>query len=88
MTATEPLYSTDAYLRTFEATILEVDADGHRVALNRTAFYPGGGGQPNDEGGLRWHEAEVPVTSARSEGPLIWHTLPDDAPLPYTGAEV
>ena len=88
MTATEPLYSTDAYLRTFEAAILDVDAEGHRVALNRTAFYPGGGGQPNDEGALRWHEAEVPITAVRSEGPLIWHTVAADSPLPDPGAEV
>ncbi|MPZ71640.1 MAG: alanyl-tRNA editing protein [Nitriliruptorales bacterium] len=88
MTATEPLYSTDAYLKTFEAAVVDVDPDRRRVALNRTAFYPGGGGQPNDEGLLRWHDAVSRVTAVRSEGPLIWHTLPAEAALPDPGAEV
>jgi misacylated tRNA(Ala) deacylase len=86
--ATDPLYSTDAYLQTFEARIVEVDADGRRVALDRTAFYPGGGGQPNDEGQLRWHDGSALVTAVRSEGPLIWHALAADAPIPDPGAEV
>ena len=45
---TELLYYNDAYTQEFDATITGVD--GKRVALDRTAFYPGGGGQPNDEG--------------------------------------
>ena len=86
--ATDPLYSTDAYLQTFEAKIVDVDVEGRRVALDRTAFYPGGGGQPNDEGLLRWHDGSAAVTAVRSEGPLIWHSLPDDAALPEPDAEV
>ncbi len=46
------LFATDAYLRTFDAAVVEVDRDGGRVALARTAFYPGGGGQPHDLGTL------------------------------------
>jgi len=40
---TELLYQTNSYLREFEATVTEVGELG--VALDRTAFYPGGGGQ-------------------------------------------
>lgn len=83
--STQPLYSTDAYLRTFEATVSAVDADGRRVALDRTAFYPGGGGQPHDTGTLRWDGGPAEVDSARSEGPLIWHTLAAEADLPDPG---
>jgi len=47
---TEALYHSDAYLKEFDAVVTAVE--GHAVALDRTAFYPGGGGQPNDEGTL------------------------------------
>ena len=45
---TDLLYQTDSYLREFNATVVAVDAAAGRVALDRTAFYPGGGGQPGD----------------------------------------
>lgn len=88
MTATDPLYSTDAYLKTFEAGVVEVDVEGNRVALSRTAFYPGGGGQPHDLGVLRWDGGEADVAAVRTEGPLIWHTLAADAALPDPATEV
>ena len=88
MAATEQLYSTDAYLKTFEAAVLEVDAEGGRIALNRTAFYPGGGGQPHDLGVVRWHDAEVAVSAVKTEGPLIWHTLADPEALPSPATEL
>ena len=83
--ATDPLFSTDAYLKTFEATAVEVDPVGHRVALDRTAFYPGGGGQPHDVGQLQWSDGLAPVTSVKTEGALIWHILPSGAALPDPG---
>ena len=46
----------DAYLKEFEATVLEEAGGG--VALDRTAFYPGGGGQPPDTGTLTSGERE------------------------------
>ena len=46
--AARELFAVDAYLREFEARVEEVDAAGHRVLLARTAFYPGGGGQPHE----------------------------------------
>ena len=73
---TELLYLRDAYLRTFEATVVDVDPEGRRVALDRTAFYPTGGGQPHDTGTL----AGRAVTSVRKEGPVVWHTLDGDLP--------
>jgi misacylated tRNA(Ala) deacylase len=48
---TELLYQSDSYLREFEATVVEVVEDG--VVLDRTAFYPQGGGQQSDQGVLR-----------------------------------
>src|SRR4029453_1927108 len=50
--STELLYLTDAYQRSARAEVTHVD--GTRVALDRTVFYPTGGGQPYDTGTLTW----------------------------------
>jgi misacylated tRNA(Ala) deacylase len=81
---TELLYLRDAELRDFDATVVAVDEDGRRVALDRTAFYPTGGGQPHDTGVL----AGLPVTAVRKEGDDAWHTLGGDGPLPAVGDTV
>lgn len=47
---TELLYQMDSYSREFSAAITATDPEQHGVYLDRTAFYPGGGGQPNDTG--------------------------------------
>jgi misacylated tRNA(Ala) deacylase len=72
---TDELFSTDAYLRTFEAAIIAVQSRPARIALNRTAFYPGGGGQPHDTGQVVWHGGEAVVARVSREGDLIWHWL-------------
>jgi misacylated tRNA(Ala) deacylase len=72
---TELLYQTDSYLREFAAMVVTVDAQGSRVALDRTAFYPGGGGQPHDLGSLTYGGRTVAVTKVAKEGDLVWHTL-------------
>jgi len=78
--ATELLYLRDAYQREFEATVLAARDD--RVALDRTAFYPTGGGQPHDTGTL----AGTRVLDVRKEGDLVWHRL--DGPVPAEGEQV
>jgi misacylated tRNA(Ala) deacylase len=84
----EELYSTDAYLRTFEAAVSDVDAEQHRVALNRTAFYPGGGGQPHDLGELVWDDGRAAVVKVGKDQGRIWHWLDPDAGLPDPRGEV
>ncbi len=61
-----------------------VDTGGRRVALDRTVFYPTGGGQPHDIGTL----ADLPVTDVRKEGDDVWHTLAGDGALPAPGTSV
>jgi misacylated tRNA(Ala) deacylase len=85
---TDLLYLRDAYLRTFDATVLDVQEG--RIALDRTAFYPTGGGQPCDTGVLAgWR-----VTDVRKEGDYVWHTVTradgqdDGEPLPVPGDSV
>jgi misacylated tRNA(Ala) deacylase len=81
---TQALYHTDAYLQEFDALVTLVD--GSAVALDRSAFYPGGGGQPNDLGLLMAGEHSWPVTLVRKAGADIWHEL--DGPPPAVGAGV
>jgi misacylated tRNA(Ala) deacylase len=83
---TELLYYADAYCRTFAATVTAVDNDGDqmRIALDRTAFYPGGGGQPNDQGWLDFDGQRVQVTKVSKEGEQIWHSLEIEIPALIT----
>jgi misacylated tRNA(Ala) deacylase len=69
---TDLLYLRDAYLTEFDATVVALD--GQRVALDRTAFYPTGGGQPHDTGTLGGRA----VTDVRKEGEHVWHTVEGD----------
>jgi len=80
----ELLYQTDSYLREFEATVVALE--GAQVALDRTAFYPGGGGQPSDRGELFWDEGQARVLKAKKRGDLVWHKL--DADPPPVGTKV
>jgi misacylated tRNA(Ala) deacylase len=81
------LFATDAYRRSFDSTVLQVDREQNRVALGRTVFYPGGGGQPADLGTLDWGSGAVPVTKVKRDGGLIWHWLDTPEP-PDLGTEV
>jgi len=82
--STELLYLHDAYLQVFTATVVEVD--GNRARLDRTAFYPTGGGQPHDTGTLAGDAGEAQVTEVVKQGPDAWHTL--EGPVPVVGAVV
>ncbi len=90
---TELLYQLDAYLKDFDATVTEVNADV--VALDRTAFYPGGGGQPHDFGTLEVDGQTWQVVKVKKEGDKVWHTLsltptslPQGDGTPAVGARV
>ena len=75
---TELLYNEDAYLREFDATVVEAAEGG--VVLDRTAFYPGGGGQPADTGVLRAGGAEYRVKSVSRSGGSLVHRTQGGAP--------
>jgi misacylated tRNA(Ala) deacylase len=82
---TELLYLNDAYQTSARA---EVTAAGDgRVVLDRTVFYPTGGGQPYDTGTLRWDGGEARVTEVRKEGGDVWHTVEGDVPPVGTAVE-
>ena len=84
---TDLLYLRDAYMRTFDAAVVAVEGD--RVSLDRTAFYPTGGGQPHDRGTLGGRA----VVDVRKIGDTVWHALDGDgdgdgAPAPGPGTQV
>jgi misacylated tRNA(Ala) deacylase len=82
------LYQTDSYLQTFAATVTGTDEAIHGLILDRTAFYPGGGGQPADRGTITVGETVHPMPRIqRVDGQLV-HLLEGNAPLPGVGAEV
>ena len=82
---TELLYQTDSYLRTSNA-IAVGHGEGNTVTLDRTALYPGGGGQPFDTGTLTWEGGAARVVRGAKVGADAMYTL--DGPLPPVGVAV
>ena len=81
---TELLYQTDSYCKEFTATVTKVDTEQNGVYLERTAFYPGGGGQPYDTGELIAGDKTYTVKQVK-RGNL--HIIAGDE-LPEVGTEV
>lgn len=84
---TELLYQTDSYLKSFTARVTYVDDEGHGIALDATAFYPGGGGQPADSGVLQINGMDYPVTRAKKVGDQVFHYVSSELPLPKLDAQ-
>ncbi len=85
---TQLLYHEDSYLKEFEATISAVDEDNHGLILNRTAFFPGGGGQLPDRGTLTVEGITYPLKRAKNIAGQIVHLLEDNVSLPAVGETV
>lgn len=85
----EQLCYTDAYARTIEARVLGVDAtDGPVVILDRTVFYPGGGGQPADRGALlRSADGRTWTvrTARKADGEIVHELETSTGDLPAVG---
>lgn len=78
---TTPLYLDESERQTFEATVVDTTADA--VLLDRTAFYPKGGGQPHDTGELESADESWTVTDVTGRGE-IWHSLTGETPAVET----
>lgn len=83
---THRLELTDQTLREWDATVLASDPEDG-IVLDRSAFYPGGGGQPPDEGVLLWTGVRTRIVGARSRDDLWLIPDPQD-PLPPVGTAV
>jgi len=83
----EELFRQDAYLKEAEATVTALEERG--VRLDRSIFYPTGGGQPGDTGSLRWDGGEARIVDAvKADGADVLHVLPPDAPRPAVGTKL
>ncbi|MFH1409301.1 MAG: alanyl-tRNA editing protein AlaXM [Nanoarchaeota archaeon] len=69
----EPLYFQDSYLKEFSAKVIA--CEGNKIALDQSAFYPTGGGQPHDEGSLIMKERSFTVVDTRKEGGKTIHEI-------------
>ena len=82
---TERLDLADATLREWDAVVLDVDPEG--IVLDRSAFYPGGGGQPPDHGVLLWGGVQTRIVGSRRGDDL--RLVPQEGdPVPPPGTPV
>ncbi|HMC71675.1 MAG TPA: alanine--tRNA ligase-related protein, partial [Mycobacteriales bacterium] len=77
---------TDATLREWDATVLASGEDG--IVLDRSAFFPGGGGQPPDEGVLLWGGVETRIVGARKTTDEVYLQAAQGDPVPPPGTSV
>ena len=83
---TELIYQTDSYLKEFSAVVVSTDPQNRAVILDRSAFYPGGGGQPCDFGTLEADGIRYPVEKVKKQGDDVLHFLGGTEPLPALGS--
>ncbi|MCL4187443.1 MAG: alanyl-tRNA editing protein [Rhodobacteraceae bacterium] len=85
---TEPLFRADPYLAAAAAQVLAHTADGGLI-LDRTVFYPQGGGQPGDSGAVDWEGGHLDIaTAVKGEGAAVALVPVAGAELPPVGATV
>jgi misacylated tRNA(Ala) deacylase len=75
---TEELAGRDAYLRETEASVVDVLDEG--IVLDRTVFYPRGGGQPGDTGVLAWAGGSVQITDTVKRSGMVLHVTDGEPP--------
>ncbi|MGB7116932.1 MAG: alanyl-tRNA editing protein [Anaerolineales bacterium] len=80
------LYQTDSYLISFDASVTAIDEENRAIALDQTAFYPGGGGQPFDSGTLSIENIVYPVKRAKKVSEDVFHFIASEDNLPTIGA--
>jgi misacylated tRNA(Ala) deacylase len=84
--ATHRLELADATLRSWDAAVLRADDEG--IVLDRSAFYPGGGGQPPDTGVLLWGGVQTRIVGARKSVDDIYLIAAEEDPVPPVGTSV
>lgn len=85
---TELIYQTDSYQKEFSAVIANVVPELHGLILDRTVFYPGGGGQPYDTGKLVVEGQSLDVIRMKWHSGNPVHILKPDVHLPEPGEQI
>jgi misacylated tRNA(Ala) deacylase len=83
---TDLLFQTDSYVQEFNAIVTSILTAERAIVLDRSAFYPGGGGQPCDFGTLTVDGIPYPVEKVKKAGGDVLHFLGGVLPLPAVGA--
>lgn len=84
---TDELFRKDSYIRECDAKVVALGAQA--VAVDRTVFYPLGGGQPGDTGSMNWAAGNAKIVDTRyGDSGEILHVLEDGSPLPAVGESV
>ena len=84
---TEQLFREDSYLRECDAVVVAIDDDA--IVLDRTVFYPMGGGQAADTGTIHWEGGSATVIDTRyGDGGAIRHIVEENAARPQAGDQV
>jgi len=78
---TEKLYLTDSYLKEFEAKVISLNESEGLVELDKTAFYPTGGGQPSDTGVIEFNGKSYSVSDVSKSGDRVFHKVSDTSGL-------
>ena len=85
---TTPLFRTETYTQETTGTVVGLSDQGG-VILDRSIFYPQGGGQPGDTGWISWGDCEMAVTNTiKGEDETIVLEIEPGAPLPESGQSV
>lgn len=83
---TKLLYLEDSYIKEFKAEVIEISEKNNSLVLDRTAFYPGGGGQPCDLGKIKFQNESSKIIKVKKIDGRIRHFSKDK--LPAVGTEV
>ena len=80
----ELLYHSNSYLKEFDAVVTSIVEN--TLVLDRTAFYPGGGGQPSDTGTIKMSQTECKILKVSRKDNAIIHEI--DGPIPDRGTRI
>ena len=85
---TKLLYQTDSYRKEFSAIVTSINIDDRSIQLDKTTFFPGGGGQPYDLGSIYSDGVQFPVNKVKKQESNIKHFLGGVGPLPVKGSKI
>ncbi len=83
----ELIYLKDSYKTELSTKVVDIDSELSALRLQSTIFYPGGGGQPSDQGSIYFENEECEILKIERTGNQTWYVL-NESKLPEVGSEV